>query len=371
MVLDVVIVGAGVIGLACAERCTRLGMAAAVVERAGSFGTETSSRNSEVIHAGIYYEPGSLKAKLCVEGARALYAWCEAHRVQHRRIGKYIVGTSTDAAVRLERLRGRAAQNSVSDLTFVTASELRSAEPNVRAVEALWSPSTGIVDSHGFMASLLAGARERGCYFAWRHRVLGVASAAGGYELLLEGPSGEQQQVTATRVINAAGLEADTVASLACVDVDAAGYRQKYVKGNYFRVNGPALVNHLIYPLPPPDLQGLGIHLTVGLDGSNRLGPDVEPLPDRAIDYRVDEVRAGAFIAAASTYLVGLAGTAVSPDQAGVRPKLVPTDGRPRDFIIAEESSRGLPRWVNLIGIESPGLTSSLAIARLVVDLLG
>jgi L-2-hydroxyglutarate oxidase LhgO len=369
--VDAAVVGAGVVGLACAERMARAGMSVLILERAGSFGTETSSRNSEVLHAGLYYEPGSFKARLCVEGSRAAYAWCADHRVACRRIGKYIVSSSHGGDSNLDALAQRARENGVDDLQRVTSDAVARAEPNVRASEALWSPSTGIIDSHAFMASLLVAAREYGCDVAWRHNVVGVELAdTGAYHLTVAGPGGERSVLRAARVVNAAGLDADRIAALAGIDTAKAGYEQHYVKGSYFSIKGRPLCKHLIYPLPPPDLKGLGIHLTVGLDGSNRLGPDVEFLEGRMPDYRVDEAQVDSFVEAASVYLWGLKKDMLSPDQAGIRPKLRAAAGTPRDFVITEECARALPGWVNLIGIESPGLTASLAIARVVSELL-
>jgi L-2-hydroxyglutarate oxidase LhgO len=367
--VDVAIIGAGVIGLACAERLARDGMNAVVIEEASTFGTHTSSRSSEVVHAGMYYPPGSSKALLCRQGAAALYAWCEAHFVACPRVGKFIVATSADEQPSLHELLQRGRDNGVPGLALVSQERLAREEPEVLATEALWSPETGIVDSHGFMASLRAAAASHGCEFAWKHRVHAVARVGSAYRLTVLDPSGSSEQLDAARVVNAAGLKADAIAAAVGLDVDTLGYRQTYVKGTYFQLSGAPLARHLIYPIPPRSMMGLGTHLTVGLDGSNRFGPDTEVLPDRIIDYRLDESRRAAFVAAAARYLRRLDPSRLEPAYAGVRPKLM-SPGAPRDFVISEESAHGLASWVNLLGIESPGLTSSLAIAEKVTALL-
>jgi L-2-hydroxyglutarate oxidase LhgO len=369
MDFDVAIVGAGVVGLACAERMARAGRSAVLIERHGRFGQETSSRNSEVIHAGIYYPRGSRKARLCVAGNRSLYAWCAAHGVRHARVGKYIVAAAAAEEPELAAILERGRANGVANLAHVTEARLAREEPNVAATAALFSPDTGIVDSHGLMQSLLDSARARGLDVAFRHLLRGVEQIAGGFRLQLEDPEGAPSNVAAAQVVNAAGLESDAVAALAGVDVDLAGYRLRYVKGRYARVNRPGFVRHLVYPVPPPSLLGLGVHTTVQLDGGIRLGPDAEVLPGRSIDYAVPDEIVPRFHAAASRYLRGLREEDLAPDQSGVRPKLS-VAGPAADFVIAEESARGLPGWVNLVGIESPGLTCALEIAAEVEQLL-
>lgn len=371
MYADAVVVGAGVVGLACAERLSRRGLDVVVVEAHEGFGRETSSRNSEVIHSGIYYPTGSLKAELCLEGSRLLYAWCAERGVEHLSIGKYIVATREEEEADLDRLIRQAHANGAVEVERVDAARVRRAEPNLRATAALWCPRTGIVDSHGFMQSLLSAAKDRGCIFAWKHRVLAAAQVSGGYEISIVAPSGEVASLKVKSFINAAGLRSDEVARMGGIDIDAVGYRLTYVKGSYFRVARRNLVQHLIYPVPPAGLAGLGLHVTVDLAGVARVGPDVEVQQNRRMWYDVDETRRGRFLEAVSRYLPCVVEDDLVPDQSGIRPKLGVPGGAIRDFVICEESSRGLPRWVNLIGIESPGLTASLAIARMVSDLLG
>ncbi len=365
---EIVVIGAGVVGLACAEQLARQGHAVVVVERHETFGRETSSRNSEVIHAGLYYPPGSLKARLCVEGRELLYEWCAAHGVPHANVGKLIVATTTEEEPALDGLQRQADANGVV-VESISADGVRRLEPRVIATAALWSPRSGIVDSHAFMRSLLQSARDHGCQFAWRHRVLAAEHLATGWRLRVDGPDGTAD-IVGDSVVNAAGLDADEVAGLAGIDVDAAGYRQRWVKGSYFRLRPRNLVRHLVYPIPPPGLPGLGIHVTVDLAGGARLGPDVQPLARRDQQYDVAETEAPRFLAAVSRYLLGVTVEDLLPDQSGIRPKLgAPGDGV-RDFIVTEESGRGAPRWVNLLGIESPGLTASLALAPEVETLL-
>jgi L-2-hydroxyglutarate oxidase LhgO len=367
---DVAILGAGVVGLACAQRLASEGRSVVVLERHGSFGQETSSRNSEVIHAGMYYTAGSLKARLCVPGNVALYDWCARWNVRHARLGKYIIATTSEEETQLAAIMERARTNRVASLSLVPESVVRREEPCVKATAGLWSPNTGIIDSHGYMASLLQVARDHACDFAWKHTVVEVGQGSAGYHLRITGPDGQELQVHARQVVNSAGLDADTIAGLAGIDIDAAGYRLTFVKGHYFRLRRRTPLRHLIYPVPPPALVGLGIHVTLDLQGGARLGPDTELLPVREQRYDVPDALATRFFAAASRYLTDIVPEDLTPDQAGIRPKLTPRAGGTPDFIVQEETERGLPGWVNLIGIESPGLTCSLPLAEHVAQLL-
>ena len=366
---DVVVIGAGVVGLACARELAARGREVVLLERHERFGVETSSRNSEVIHAGIYYPAGSLKARLCVAGSRRVYAWCQAHDVPHARIGKLIVATSEDDEPRLDQILRQALENGVTSLQRFAPSQVRAVEPHVRATHALWSPDTGIVDSHQLMASLYADAQAHGCTDALRHEVVAAEPAPGGYRVTARCET-ETTTLEVRAVVNAAGLEADRVAALPGLDVAAAGYRQHYARGHYFRVHPRKrhLASHLIYPAP--HATHLGIHVTLDMAGGVRLGPDLEYLPDRTQSYDVAESLRARFFEAASRYLEGLEPDDLSPDLAGIRPKLQGPGEPFRDFVIQEESARGLPGWVNLVGIESPGLTCCLEIGRLVADRL-
>ena len=364
----IAVVGAGVVGLAVAARLAPRHPDLVLLERNPRPGQETSSRNSEVIHAGIYYPAGSLKARLCVEGNRRLYELCAARGVPHRRCGKIITATVDGERPALEALRARAGANGV-ELQMLTAAEVRGLEPHVRTAGGLFSPRSGIVSAHGLMDALLHDVREAGAVFQPRSELVGLEKADGHYRLALRS-GGAAETFTAERVINAAGLQADAVAAMAGIDVDAAGYRQHYCKGSYFSV-APAkagLVARLVYPVP--DQVSLGVHVVVGLDGRLRFGPDAEYV-GRGADYRVDEAKAGAFAEAARRLLPDIQDADLAPDISGIRPKLQGPGQSFRDFVIAEESARGLPGFVNLLGMDSPGLTSALAIADHVAELVG
>jgi L-2-hydroxyglutarate oxidase LhgO len=367
---DAVVIGAGAVGLACARALAVKGRNVIVLERHDRFGVETSSRNSEVVHAGIYYAPGSLKARLCARGNRSLVAYCEARGVPHRRIGKLIVATAPDEEPKLEDILKRAADNGVTSLRALSPAEARRLEPNVRCTAALFSPDTGIVDSHEFMKSLLADTEAGGGSVAWRHTLHAVEKIPGGYRLCARSDAGEESSITARSVVNSAGLDADGAAALAGLDPAACGYAQHFARGHYFRVHAKKahLASHLIYPTPIPG--GLGIHVTFDLAGGMRLGPDVQYLDGREQNYDVPESLRAPFHAAVSRYLSGIEPGDLAPDLAGIRPKLSRAGELPRDFVIAEESARGLAGWVNLVGIESPGLTCALEIAAMVEGLL-
>lgn len=361
------VVGAGVVGLAVAARLARMGDLV-VLERHDRHGLETSSRNSEVIHAGMYYPAGSLKARLCVEGNRLLYAACEAHDVPHRRIGKLIVATAPEELPGLESLLALGHRNGV-ELRMLTAAEAFELEPNVRAVAAIHSPDTGIVSAHALMDHLAREARAAGAVIQSRTELLGVEPGTGGYRLTVRTPDGVDS-FTSERVVNAAGLESDGVAALFGIDVDAAGYRLRWCKGSYFSVASARarLVSHLVYPVPGH--VSLGVHAVLGLEGRLRFGPDVEYLDARRPDYGVDPARRAAFGEAVRRLVPAIRDQDLEPDTSGIRAKLQGPGEPCRDFVVREESDRGLPGLVSLVGIDSPGLTSALAIAEHVAGLL-
>jgi L-2-hydroxyglutarate oxidase LhgO len=361
----IAIVGAGVVGLAIAERLSRRTDQVVVLEQADAPGQGTSSRNSGVVHAGLYYPEGSLKARLCVAGNASLPAWCQSHQVPFRRVGKLVVATRDAELPALERLLALGQANGAT-LQSVDAAWIRANEPEVSAVAGLFSPATGIVDAHALVASLASAAVDRGVVLAPRHRVVGLRQAPGGWELELVS-EGERSTLRAQTVINAAGLHADDVAALAGLEVDALGLRQTWVKGRYVRVRWRGRLAHLVYPVPAPGLVGLGVHVTLGLDGEVRLGPDQGPLDRRVEDYTVDEACLPEFLEAARRYLPALTLDALSPDSAGLRPKLLPAG---RDFVVEEASAHGLPGLVNLLGLESPGLTCALELGALVAGLV-
>ena len=370
---DAVVIGGGVIGLAVAMRLARDGRAVVLLERHPSFGREASSRNSEVIHAGMYYPTGSLKARLCVAGNQSVYAWCAAHRVECRRLGKFIVANADDEIAALQRIHGQAEANGVPALRWADPDELAKAEPHVRAVAALFSPDTAIVNSHGLMQSFADAAAADDAVLAWGHEFTGAEPAGGGYRVAFRDPSGDLSWVHAKVVVNAAGLGADLVAAGMGLDIDELQYRVRYVKGSYFRLNESwrGRLRHLVYPVPHAGLAGLGSHVTIDVAGGIRLGPDVEFLPARALDYSVDPARADGFASAARSFLPEITAEQLRPDLAGIRARRMLADpALPPDFVIAEESAHGLPGWINLLGIESPGLTSCLEIADQVAQML-
>ena len=362
------IVGAGVVGLAIAARLAKRFPELVILERRERHGSETSSRNSEVIHGGMYYPAGSLKARLCVRGKQLLYELCERAGVPHRRTGKLIVAMETQETPELERLLALGLKNGV-ELELVGAEACRRLEPAVPAVAALVSPTTGIVSAHGLMDTLLHEARRDGAILQPRAELVGIERRDADYRLEIRTPDGTET-LTSERVVNAAGLESDRVAALAGIDVAAAGYRLHWWKGSYFAVNGSKarLLSRLVYPVPAQ--VSLGVHAVLGLEGRLRFGPDAEHLPERRLDYAVDEAKREAFAEGVRRLVPAIDARDLTPDIAGIRPKLQgPGDGF-RDFVIVEEAARGLPGFVNLIGIDSPGLTSAPAIAEEVERLL-
>lgn len=370
MDFDVVIVGGGVVGLACAEKLSGISKVL-LIERNDKFGQEISSRNSEVIHAGIYYQPNSLKARLCVEGKKMLYQWCSAKNVPNKRLGKYIVATNEAELPKIGHLYRNASYNGVDDLEIVSNMELKQAEPNVEAISAIWSPSTGIVDTHELMRSFEAEAIFKGCTIAYKHEFIGMRKIENGYVVTIN--SGEDRfEITTRYLVNSAGLNSDKIAELAGIDIEKAGYKLNYCKGHYFRLN-PAknwIIKHLIYPVPPASGDGVGIHATIDIDGGIKFGPDIHYISKRELDYTVPEYLASKFLQSVRKYLPDIELDDLSPDQSGIRPKLQTEGGEFRDFIICNEHEKGLNGLINLIGIESPGLTSCMAIAEYVAGMI-
>jgi len=371
--IDIVIIGAGVIGLAvAAELSSRYEEAMiALVEKHDTFGLETSSRNSEVIHAGIYYPTGTLKAKLCVEGKELLYDFCRRYSIPQRQIGKLIVANSIQEKDSLESLMKQAFANGVDDLQELDQAQVSRIEPRITARWALHSPSTGIVSSHDLMNRLEQIALQNGVLIAYCHSLQAIEKISGGYRLQLTNPDYSTDEIETACLINCTGLYADQVAALAGIDIDHESYRQYPCKGEYFSLPPAkaALVDHLVYPPPLADLAGLGIHLTKTLDGRLRLGPDSQ-YTDNLEDYSVNPENAAIFYQSAKSFLPFMAPEELEPEMAGIRPKLSGPGEPFRDFLIREESDHGLPGLINLIGIESPGLTSCLSIARLVSTLV-
>jgi L-2-hydroxyglutarate oxidase LhgO len=364
--VDCVIIGAGVVGLACARRIAGSGCEVLILEAEADIGSGISARNSEVIHAGIYYPTGSLKARLCVAGRERLYAYCAGHGVTARKVGKLVVATASEQVPALHKLMDQARANGIEDLALLTADDARRLEPQLSCVAAFHSPSTGIVDTHGLMLSLLGEAEARGTALA-RHASVqqGWIEDDGRISLMVGGA--EPMQVTARFLVNAAGLGAQAIArNLQGYPVDRIPPLH-YAKGNYFSLSGRSPFSRLIYPMP--EAAGLGVHLTLDLAGQARFGPDVEWI-DR-LDYDVDPRRGDAFYAAVRTYWRGLRDGALQPAYAGIRPKIQAPGAPAADFRIDGPEVHGLPGQVHFYGIESPGLTSCLAIADEVAIRLG
>jgi L-2-hydroxyglutarate oxidase LhgO len=365
---DVVVVGAGVVGLAVAARLARAGRSVLVIERREAVARETTSRNSGVVHAGLYHPAGSLKTRLCVEGRERLYARCRRLGIPHRRLGKLVVAAASQERAALEALFRQGRDNGVPDLELLDAGQVVRLEPALRAAAALLSPHSGIVDAMALSLSYAAEAEAHGAFIALRSEVLGVERVAGGYRLEVRGPADEVEALACAAVVNAAGLGADALAERAGFDVDACGYRQHPCKGDYFALapGAPLRLARLVYPLPSG--AGLGIHATLDLAGRIRFGPDAEYVERPR--YDVDPARAEPFARAVRRYLPQLQSGWLTPDGAGVRPRLAAPGEGFRDFVVAEESEAGHPGFVNCIGIESPGLTAAPAIARRVAALL-
>ncbi len=360
----ITVIGAGVVGLAVAEELAAAFRDVLVVEKNTSFGQETSSRNSEVIHAGIYYPQGFLKSILCTAGNRLLYEICDRRGILHKKLGKLIVATNKEECDELETIREQAGENGVSDLALLGRRQLQTLEPEVAAVAALFSPSTGIIDSHGLMRSFVLNAESRGAIIAFRSFVTAIHLENRGYEVEI---NGGEYRLRSRVVVNCAGLHADKVAALAGMDIDKLGYRLKYCKGNYFTLSPPPKLRHLVYPVPVKENESLGIHATLDLSGRVRFGPDSEYVND--LEYSVDETKKDLFVQSVKKYLPDTAAGAIQPDMSGIRPKLQGPGEPYRDFIIREEKELGYPGFINLIGIESPGLTACVAIGKRVLAL--
>jgi len=362
--VDAVVVGAGVVGLAVARALALAGRETIILEKEMTIGTGTSSRNSEVIHAGIYYPKGSLKARLCVAGRKALYAYCDAHGVPYRRCGKLIVAIGEEQRGALERVLATARGNGVDDITPISREEAQALEPALACASALLSPSTGILDSHAYMLALLGDAQAHGAMLAYGSTVTGGRVDENG--IIIDVRSDGAVTTLAPRLlVNCAGLEAQSIAaSIAGLPPETIP-PLRYAKGNYFQLLGRAPFTRLIYPVPEPG--GLGVHITIDLGGQAKFGPDVEWV--ERLDYTVDAERGARFYAAIRQYWPGLPDEALVPGYAGIRPKIPANgDGAP-DFVIQGKDGHGVEGLINLYGIESPGLTSSLAIADLVTRL--
>jgi len=362
--VDCIVIGAGVVGLACARELALRGREVLVLEQEGMIGSGISSRNSEVIHSGIYYPTGSLKARLCVEGRERLYRYCAEHGVEHAQVGKLIVATRKDEVAKLEDYRARALANDAGDLALLDARAVHSIEPEVSCVAALWSPRTGIVDSHGYMLALQADLEARGGEVVTRSPV--VAGRVAGHELVIVAGRDVALELSARTVVNAAGLMAPSISRL--IDGVAAGHvpHPYFAKGHYYSLTGRSPFGHLVYPVAGSG--GLGVHVTLDLAGQARFGPDIEWIDN--IDYSFDDSRRASFVEAIRRYYPALDPARLQPAYTGIRPKLVPKGTPDADFRIDGPAQHGMEGYVALYGIESPGLTATLSIADRVANCL-
>ena len=359
--VQTIVIGAGVVGLAVARALALSGREVIVLEAADAIGTGTSSRNSEVIHAGIYYPAGSLKACLCVQGKERLYSYCAEKGVEHRRCGKLIVATSAEQVGQLEQIQKKAAANGVHDLHMLTREQAKALEPDLECYAALLSPSTGIVDSHGLMLALQGDMEQAGGVLALLSAVSSAQVQSDGIVVRTE----DGTELLAQEVVNAAGLVAPQLASQ-IQGLDAQYVPQAFfAKGNYFTLSGRAPFTHLIYPVP--EAAGLGVHLTLDLGGQAKFGPDVEWV-DSPDQLQVDPKRCEGFYAEVNKYWPGLAQGSLAPGYAGIRPKISGPHAASADFVIQGAATHQIAGLVNLFGIESPGLTSCLAIAEEVLQ---
>ncbi|QWE07871.1 NAD(P)/FAD-dependent oxidoreductase [Polynucleobacter ibericus] len=365
--VDCVVIGAGVVGLAVAREMALQGRETILLERESSFGTISSARNSEVIHAGIYYPKASLKAKLCVEGNRMLYEYCRSHQVATAPYGKLIVASDESQLDDLQAILYKAQQNNVPEIKMITGEQATTMEPELQCVAAVLSASTGIVDSHAFMLSLLGGFEDAGGMIAYQSPLMSAKpigeNAKDGFELEIGGADG--MKIQTKLLINCAGMSAPAIAK------KIEGLHQEqipkayFAKGNYFSLSGKSPFKHLIYPIPEPG--GLGVHLTLDMGGQAKFGPDVEWLDideENQIDYTVNPKRGDGFYEAVRKYWPGLKDNSLQPDYSGVRAKIVPQNAPAGDFYFNIPGEHGLEGLFNLYGFESPGLTSSLAIAK-------
>lgn len=361
--IETLVIGAGVIGLAIGRALALKGREVMVLERHGLIGSETSARNSEVIHAGIYYPPGSLKAKLCLPGKHQLYEFCAENGIAHERLGKLIVAADEAQLPELERLHQQALATDLTDLVFYDRKKLQEIEPELDCAGGLWSPSTGIIDSHGLMLALQGGLEARGGQVVLNSTVREIVPCPGGYKVQVKTSDGDSMALTCRELIVSAGHGAPGLMA----DLPGANAPKAFLaKGNYFKLQGKAPFSRLVYPVPEPG--GSGVHITLDLQHQARFGPDVEWVED--IDYEVDPRRGDTFYAAIRSYWPGLPDNALIPDYCGFRPKISGPGEPAADFRIDGPEAHGLEGLVALYGMESPGLTSSLAIADEVVERL-
>jgi len=364
--VDAVVIGAGVVGLACAHELSKRLDSVVVIEREVGPGREISSRNSGVVHAGIYYPKDSMKTRLCIEGNRRLYQWCEKHDVPHKHTGKLIVATNAEDEQRLRAIARHASEIGAAELRLMTAAEATAQEPELRCALALHSPSSGIVDVHELIASLVHEIKEADGMIVYHTQVDQILKTRDGWLVRTTDTTGSEMELEAKRVVNAAGLAALDVAARSGLPETERPWRLYPCKGSYFALGAgaPTTRNSLIYPLPSGG--GLGVHITADIAGARRAGPDAEFV--ETIDYSVDESRAERFAEAVARYLPAIRPEHLTPDYSGIRPKLVGPEGGFADFVITMPASQ--PGLVHLVGIESPGLTAALSIGAHVSKLI-
>ena len=357
---DVTIIGAGIVGLTIAAECK--GKNCLVVERHDSFGRETSSRNSEVVHAGIYYPTGFLKARFCVEGRHMIYDLCEKYNINYKKTGKIIVATNNEEDKDMERIYKQGLANGVEDLRIITRDEIKNMEPSIKAVSGIYSPSTGIVDTHGLMKYFELKAKENGATFAYGCELVRIEKLQKDYKISVKDVDGEIYDFSTHILVNSAGLESDKIARMAGIDE----YKLYYCKGEYFKVGGgkSKYINHLVYPHPTKT--SLGIHTVIDLQGQLKLGPNAFYVDE--INYDVNTNHSKELWNSVNAYLPFIELEDLTPDMAGIRAKLQAPAEDVKDFVICHEEKRGLVGFINLVGIESPGFTAAPAIARHVVD---
>ena len=364
--VDITIIGAGIIGLAVSYALSSKGKSITVIEKNPSFGQEQSSRNSEVVHAGLYYPKNSLKTEMCIRGKDLLYDLCRKHDIPFKKLGKIIVASDSSDIAKIDGIFKNASECGVKNLKYLDKKDIKKLEPDVEAEKGLFSPDTGIVDSHKLMEFFLKTAKEKGVDFSFSVEVISVEKKKSFYKVIVKEPNGDTFSFESKIVINCAGLQSDKVAELVGIDPDKNNYRIHYCKGEYFRIKNPKKFNitHLVYP--PPHETDLGIHLTPDLAGGLRLGPNAK-YTDR-ISYEVDDTEKEEFFKSSSKFLPKIDINDIIPDTAGVRAKLQKKGEGFRDFVIKDEAEKGFPGFINLIGIESPGLTGSIAIAEKVLQ---
>jgi L-2-hydroxyglutarate oxidase LhgO len=366
---EITIIGAGVIGLAIAERVSGNTRNVFVIEKHPTFGQETSSRNSEVIHAGIYYPKDSLKAKLCVEGKSLLYDYCKKYEIPFKNCGKLIVATDDKEIAVIDGIKNTAAGNGV-DLEIFDRDRIKELEPEVFALKALFSPTTGIIDSHSLMKRFETNILINGGQIVYGSEVTGIRKTDEGYEISILDADKNNFSFTSRMIINSAGLTSDKISEMAGMKDERLSIH--FCKGEYFRIKPPKnrLLNRLVYPVPHTNLEGIGIHVTIDMGGGVKLGPDVTYLESNVYDYSLNPEKQEAFWKSARKFLPFLEIDDIAPEMAGIRPKTQKPGEPVRDFYICEESERGNPGFINLIGMESPGLTSCIAIANHVMTLI-